>query len=128
MTLTVRPFSTTTPRPPLWHFHLLAASSAMWGAGPIALLVVFTRDTEAAVPKGDGEDDPKGERWETMVFMAGVSGLFALYVSSPPLFRSPFVALAVHPLIQSLEALTGRVRVVSAVCASGITLRGCAWA
>ena len=72
----------------------------MWGAGPIALLVVFSRDTEAAVPEGDREDDPKGaERWETMVFVAGASGLFALYVSTPPLLFSPFVALAAHHLI-----------------------------
>lgn len=82
--LSVRPFSTTTPRPPLWHFFALGISTAMWGAGAVAILTVYSQDREAAVPRGDTADEKKvADRWENVVLMAAVAGLFALYVPFP---------------------------------------------
>ena len=53
----------------------------MWGAGAVAVLVVYHRDSKAAIPRGDGaEESERADRWENAVIIAGVSGIFALYV------------------------------------------------
>lgn len=124
LALSVRPFSPTTPRPPLWHFFALAVSTGMWGAGAVALLVVYSRDTEAAIPRGDGPEEKKKttDRWENVVIIAAVSGLFALYVILNLLFERA----GSGAYWRTLEALTwGSTGRGSCLCQWVYTVRLC---
>lgn len=55
----------------------------MWGAGALALLVVYARDEDAAIPGSDGAEG--GEtvgHWDKVAAMGLAASLLALYVFS----------------------------------------------